>query len=83
MPLFIDVHNELDDVTPQGLIDVYRGIQHDEVNFRDVWADQGTGTVFCLCDATSADAVHRVHEQAGHPVNRVFEVRNALSPAAH
>jgi hypothetical protein len=75
---FIDVHDELDDVTPQGLTDVYRGIQQDDVHFKDIWADHGTGTVFCWCEAASAEAVHRLHEQVGHPVGGVYEVRNGL-----
>jgi hypothetical protein len=83
MPYFLDVHSERDDVTPKGLADVYRGIEHDDVRCRDVWADHGTGTVFCLFDATSAEAVHRLHEQAGHPVNRVYEVRSAIGRPAH
>ena len=75
MPHFMDVHSEEDDVTPKMLDDVYRGVQHREgVTVRDVWADHGTGTVFCWSEATSPEAVQRLHDRAGHPVDRVHEV---------
>jgi alpha-D-ribose 1-methylphosphonate 5-triphosphate synthase subunit PhnG len=73
LPTFIDVHNERDDVTPKGLKDVYQRIPHEEVTFIDVWADRGTGTVFCVSEATNTEAVLRLHHEAGHTVARVYE----------
>lgn len=74
MATFIDVHNEEDDVTPRGLKEVYRRVLPlDGVDFIDVWADPGTGTVFCLTEATHEAAVQRLHDRAGHPVQRVHE----------
>ena len=75
MPHFMDVHSEEDDVTPKMLEEVYQGVQHEEgVTVKDVWADPGTGTVFCWSEAMEAEAVQRLHDRAGHPVHSIHEV---------
>ena len=78
MPEFMDVHTEMVGVTPEALYEAHQAdlaIQDDEnVNFKHAWADPTSGMVFCLSEAPSADAVKRIHDRAGHPVDQVYEV---------
>lgn len=78
MPEFMDVHTEMVGVTTEALHEAHQAdlaIQDDEnVNFKHAWADPASGMVFCLSEAPSADAVKRIHDRAGHPVDQVYEV---------
>lgn len=78
MPDFMDVHTDMVGVTPEALHEAHQAdlaIQDDEnVNFKHAWADPTSGMVFCLSEAPSADAVKRIHDRAGHPVDQVYEV---------
>lgn len=74
----MDVHHGMHDITPDQLRDAHQAdldIQDEEgVNFKHAWADPNSGTVFCLSEAPSAEAVKRIHERAGHPADEVYEV---------
>ncbi len=78
VPEFMDVHTGMVGVTPEALHEAHQAdlaIQDEEqVNFKQAWADPKTGTVFCLSEAPSADAVQRIHERAGHPADQVYAV---------
>lgn len=78
MPEFMDVHTGMNGVTPEALHEAHQAdlaIQDDEkVNFKHAWADPTTGTVFCLSEAPSAEAVRKIHERAGHPADQIYEV---------
>lgn len=78
MPEFMDVHHGMNDITPEQLLEAHNAdlaIQGEEgTNFKHAWADPSAGVVFCLSEAPSADAVRRIHERAGHPVDEVYEV---------
>ena len=78
MPEFMDVHTGMEGVTPEALHEAHQAdlaIQDDEmVNFKHAWADPSTGTVFCLSEAPSAEAVQKIHERAGHPADKIYEV---------
>ena len=78
MPEFMDVHTGLTGITPELLDEAHQAdlaIQDEEgVNFKHAWADPNTGTVFCLSEAPSAEAVQRIHERAGHPADHIHEV---------
>ncbi len=78
MPEFMDVHTGMVGVTPDALHEAHQAdlaIQDEErVNFKQAWADPKSGTVFCLSEAPSAEAVQRIHERAGHPADQVYEV---------
>jgi hypothetical protein len=78
MPEFMDVHTGMTGVTPEALHEAHQAdlaIQDDEnVNFKHAWADPETGTVFCLSEAPSAEAVRKIHERAGHPADHIYEV---------
>ncbi len=74
----MDVHTGMVGVTPDALHEAHQAdlaIQDEErVNFKQAWADPKSGTVFCLSEAPSAEAVQRIHERAGHPADQVYEV---------
>lgn len=75
MTKFMDVHHGMKGITEEQLAAAHRAdraIEREEgVRFEKAWADPKSGTVFCLSEAPSADAVKRVHERAGHPVSEV------------
>jgi hypothetical protein len=78
MPEFMDVHKGMVGITPDELHEAHQAdlaVQAEEqVNFKKAWADPNSGTVFCLSEAPNAEAVKRIHERAGHPVDQVYEV---------
>jgi hypothetical protein len=78
MPKFMDVHEGMHGVTPEGLLEAHRKdleIQDSEgVDFQHAWADPDSGQVWCISEAPDADAVRRIHERAGHPAAQVFPV---------
>lgn len=78
MPEFMDVHTTMQGVTAEALHEAHQAdlaIQDDEkVNFKHAWADPTSGMVFCLSEAPSAEAVQKIHERAGHPVDQIYEV---------
>ena len=37
------------------------------MSFDHAWADPASGTVFCISEAPTADAVQRIHERNGIP----------------
>ncbi|MGW2033136.1 MULTISPECIES: SCO4226 family nickel-binding protein [Streptomyces] len=78
MAKFIDVHRGMEGITADQLMEAHRAdlaIEADEsVHFRHAWADPETGTVYCLSEAPSAEAVQRVHERAGHRADEVHQV---------
>ncbi|SCK09967.1 SCO4226 family nickel-binding protein [Streptomyces sp. WMMB 322] len=78
MPKFMDVTRGMTGITAEQLDEAHRAdlaAEHAEgVHFEHVWADPGSGTVFCLSEAPSEDAVRRVHELAGHPVDEIHPV---------
>lgn len=80
MARFMDVHEGFFGVTRDQLIEAHNldlAIEADEgVHFENPWLDPESGKIFCLSTAPSKEAVMRVHERAGHPVDsgQVFEV---------
>jgi hypothetical protein len=78
MAKFMDVHEGMFGVTPEGLKEAHDAdlaIQGEEgVDFQHAWADPESGMVWCVSEAPDADAVRRIHERAGHPAAQVFPV---------
>ena len=78
MPEFMDVHHGMVDITPDALREAHQAdldIQDEEgVDFKQAWADPKSGTVFCLSEAPSEEAVRKIHERARHPADEVYEV---------
>jgi hypothetical protein len=64
MPTFMDVHDGMVGITSDALLAAQQGdlaIQGEEgVDFQHAWADPVSGTVFCLSEAPSADAIRRI-----------------------
>jgi Protein of unknown function (DUF4242) len=78
MPEFMDVHEGMEDITPELLAAAHRAdldIQDDEgVDFKQAWADPESGMVWCPSEARDAEAVKRIHERTGHPAAKVYPV---------
>ncbi|MET8640021.1 SCO4226 family nickel-binding protein [Streptomyces sp. NPDC004675] len=78
MTQFMDVHHGMKDITDDRLRQIHRAdlaVEKEEgVHFERAWADPGTGTLYCLSEAPSAEAVRRVHERAGHAPDEVHPV---------
>jgi hypothetical protein len=80
MPLFMDVH-KLDgavsagDVAKAHMADLQTQGKYD-VKYLRYWVDEGAGTIFCLCEAPSADAASTVHREAhGLVADDVYQVQ--------
>ena len=80
MPLFIDVHEitggvAMDDVAKAHLADLQSQAAYD-VRYLRYWVDEGSGRVFCLVEAPSADAAADVHRQAhGLVADHIYQVQ--------
>jgi peptidyl-tRNA hydrolase len=80
MPLYIDVHNKIDGLTADAAADAHRKdleVQKKHgVNYLRYWFDEGTGKVFCLCEAPSKEAAAAVHREAhGLLADEIIEVK--------
>ena len=78
MATFMDVHHGMAGITAEQLSEAHRAdlaIEADEhVHFKQAWADPDTGTVYCLSEGPSKEAVQRVHERAGHVADEIHQV---------
>jgi hypothetical protein len=80
MPLFMDVHHKVDGLTA----DAVAGAHQKDLEVQDrhgvtylkYWFDEGSGKVFCLVEAPSAEAATAVHREAhGLVADDITEVR--------
>ena len=78
MAQFMDVHHGMAGITAEQLKQAHQAdldIEKDEgVHFKQAWADPESGTVYCLSEAPSADAVKRIHERTGHAADEIHPV---------
>lgn len=78
MATFMDVHTGMTGITADQLKEAHAADQaiekEENVHFERAWADPASGTVYCLSEAPSAEAVRRIHERAGHPAAEIHEV---------
>lgn len=78
MPLFMDVHNDVEDLTPEAVAQAHEeDLEHQAehgVEFLKYWADTDEGKIFCLSKAPDAEAARAVHEKAGHPADEIYQV---------
>ncbi|MET9881916.1 SCO4226 family nickel-binding protein [Streptomyces sp. NPDC006430] len=78
MATFMDVHTGMKGITAEQLAAAHRAdleVEAQEgVHFKHAWADPESGTVYCLSEAPSADAVQRIHKLTGHPAAEVHPV---------
>ncbi len=68
MPLFMDVHERIDGLTPDAVHAAHQcDLQVQEkhgVRYLRYWFDERSGRVFCLVDAPDAAAAEAVHREA-------------------
>jgi hypothetical protein len=78
MGTFMDVHRDMRGITAAQLAEAHRAdlaIEAEEgVHFTRAWADPESGTVYCLSEGPSMEAVQRVHERAGHRADEIHAV---------
>ena len=77
MARFMDIHKGMTGVTEEQLRAEHQkdlDVQGEDVRFLKAWADPASGMVFCLSEGPDREAVERVHEQAGHPADEIYEV---------
>jgi hypothetical protein len=80
VPLFMDVHQidggvSMDDVAKAHLADLQTQAGYD-VRYLRYWVDEGSGQVFCLVEAPTAEAASDVHRQAhGLVADHVYQVQ--------
>ncbi|MFI9328541.1 SCO4226 family nickel-binding protein [Kitasatospora sp. NPDC052868] len=78
MAKFMDVHHGMTGITGEELRKAHQAdlaIEENEgVHFEQAWADPESGTVYCLSEAPSKEAVQRVHERTGHPADEIHPV---------
>ncbi|MPY61507.1 SCO4226 family nickel-binding protein [Streptomyces spongiae] len=78
MTRFMDVHHDMKGITAEQLREAHQAdlaIEKDEgVHFEKAWADPESGTVYCLSEAPSAEAVLRIHERTGNKADEIHPV---------
>ncbi|MFE3327596.1 SCO4226 family nickel-binding protein [Streptomyces sp. NPDC059176] len=78
MGMYMDVHRGMKGITSEQLQEAHRAdlaIEKEEgVHFARAWADPQSGTVYCLSEGPSAEAVQRIHERTGHPADEIHPV---------
>ncbi|MEH0577686.1 MULTISPECIES: SCO4226 family nickel-binding protein [Streptomyces] len=82
MTRFMDVHHNMQGITADQLLEAHRAdlaVEGEEgVHFERAWADPESGTVYCLSEGPSAEAVQRVHERSGHKADEIHAVPLAV-----
>ncbi|GAA2637536.1 SCO4226 family nickel-binding protein [Streptomyces vastus] len=78
MAHFMDVHRGMQGITAEQLRQAHQAdlaIEREEnVHFEKAWADPQSGTVYCLSEAPTAEAVRRIHERTGHKADEIHPV---------
>ncbi|MET8622662.1 SCO4226 family nickel-binding protein [Kitasatospora sp. NPDC004669] len=78
MAKFMDIHHGMNGITAEQLRAVHAAdlaIEGEEgVHFEQAWADPDSGTVYCLSEAPTKEAVLRVHDRTGHPADEIHPV---------
>jgi len=80
MPLYIDIHKHVEGLTTEAITSAHQkdlAVQDKHgVTYLKYWYDEGTGTVFCLCEAPSKEAAAAVHGEAhGGVADEIIEVK--------
>jgi hypothetical protein len=80
MPLFMDIHEHIDGLTPQALADAHKKDlevgRSRGVTYLNYWYNEKSGKVFCLVEAPSREAAIAVHHDAhGLVADHVIEVK--------
>ncbi len=68
MPLFMDIHRNVSGLTADAVADAHRKDLQAQgqygVSYQRYWFNEQDGTVFCLAEAPSKEAMDRVHREA-------------------
>lgn len=80
MPLFVDIHEHVDGLTAQAVMDAHaRDLEVQNkygAKYLRYWYDESNGKVFCLVEAPSREAAVAVHREAhGLVADQVVEVK--------
>jgi uncharacterized protein DUF4242 len=80
MPLYMDVHHHVDGLTAEAVKGAHEADlaaqEAFDVQYLQYWFDEGTGKVFCLVKAPSAEAAAEVHRRAhGLVADEITEVK--------
>ncbi|MEV0184888.1 nickel-binding protein [Streptomyces sp. NPDC050625] len=66
MTRFMDVHHGMQGITADQLREGALAVEKEEgVHVEHAWADPESGTLYCLTEGPSAEAVQRAHERGG------------------
>ena len=79
MPLYMDIHHQVDGLTPEGVADAHRRDLEVQakygVNYLKYWFNEDSGKVFCLAEAPTKEAFEAVHREAhGLVADEIIEV---------
>lgn len=85
MPLFMDIHRSVDGLTADAVRHAHDADVETQqkygVEYMQYWFDEGSGKVFCLVSAPSAEAAARVHREAhGLEADEIVEVKQGVNP---
>ena len=80
MPLYLDVHNKVEGLSTEMAVEAHKrdlAVQGKYgVSDLRYWYDEGTGKVFCLCQAPSKEAAIAVHREShGMLADEIIEVK--------
>lgn len=80
MPLFMDIHQHVDGLTAEAVKGAHEADlatqEKFDVRYLQYWFDEGSGKVFCLVEAPTAEAATEVHRRAhGLVADEIIEVK--------
>jgi len=80
MPLYIDIHRNIEGLTAEGVAQAHQKDVEIQgqlgVEYLKYWFNEEEGTVICLCRAPSMEAAERVHRLAhGLVADEIIEVQ--------
>jgi hypothetical protein len=79
MPLYLDIHNNVEGITPEMLEEAHKKdleVQGKHgVSFQKYWFSASEKKIFCLCEAPNKEAAVAVHKEAhGKSADEIIEV---------
>ncbi len=79
MPMYMDIHNNMEGVTKEALEEVHQKDLKVQgkygVKYVNYWFNEEEGTVFCLSEAPNKAAAAAVHREAhGAEADKIIEV---------
>ena len=80
MALFLDIHNNAEGITKEGLEEAHKKDLEVQakygVKYINYWYNEDKGKIFCLCEAPDIESAKAVHKEAhGGVADEVIEVQ--------